>query len=100
MLTLTGSNTYNGTTTITGTLQLGSGGTTGAIEFTSVVVDNGVLAFDLSGSTTFAPAISGSGGLAQMGSGVLTLTGSNTYTRTDHDQQPAPCSWEAAVRRD
>ena len=78
---LAGSNTYTGATTITtGTLQIGSGGTTGSINGTSGVVDNGLLAFNLAGTSTFAPVVSGSGGLTQMGPGVLALTGSNTYS--------------------
>ena len=52
---LAGSNTYTGATTITtGTLQIGSGGTTGSINGTSGVVDNGLLAFNLAGTSTFA----------------------------------------------
>ena len=80
---LTGSDIYTGLTTITvGTLQLGSGGTAGSINASSGVTDNGVLDFDLSGSTTFAPAISGTGGVTQTGLGVLRLssTGNNTYS--------------------
>ena len=80
-LILTGSNTYSGQTTIsTGTLQVGSGGTTGSINSTSGVSDSGVLEFDRSDNITFSPAISGSGGLVQAGTGTLILTGSNTYS--------------------
>ncbi len=63
-----------------GTLQIGSGGTTGSINGTNGVADNGVLAFDLSNSVTFSKTVTGSGGLMQTGPNVLTLTGSNTYT--------------------
>ncbi len=81
VVALTGSNTYGGLTTISGgTLQLGSGGTTGSIDATSGVTDNSVLAFNRSDSVTFAPAVSGSGSLTQMGPGTVALTGSNTYT--------------------
>ena len=77
-LTLTGANTYTGSTTISqGTLQLGSGGA-GSINGTSGVSDGGTLAFDAS-SGTFSRNISGSGGVTQMAN-TLTLTGSNTYT--------------------
>ena len=80
-LVLTGSNTYSGQTTISsGTLQLGSGGTTGSIASTSIT-DNGVLEFDRSDSSiTFSQAVSGTGGLVQAGIGTLILTGSNTYS--------------------
>ena len=64
-----------------GTLQVGSGGTTGSIGGTSSVSDSGVLAFDRSDGISFAPTISGSGGLLQMGAGTLTLTAAtNAYT--------------------
>ena len=63
VLALSASNTYTGRTTISsGTLEIDDGG---SINSSSGVVDNGVLAFSISGATTFAPPISGSGGLAQ-----------------------------------
>jgi outer membrane autotransporter protein len=76
---LTGSNTYVGGTTISaGTLQLGNGGTTGAIS--GNVVDNGAFVLDRSDTVTFAGAISGTGSLTQAGSGFAVLTGNNTYS--------------------
>ena len=79
-LILTGSNTYSGQTTIgSGTLQIGSGGTTGSINSTSGVSDSGVLAFDLSSSVSISQAITGTGSLVQMGLGAASLTGSNAY---------------------
>jgi autotransporter-associated beta strand protein len=76
---LTGNNNYSGGTTISaGTLQLGSGGTTGSI--TGNVTDNATLAFNHSNAVTFAGVISGSGALNQMGGGTTTLTAANTYT--------------------
>jgi autotransporter-associated beta strand protein len=78
-LTLIGTNTYTaGTTMSAGTLQLGNGGTTGGII--GNVADNGILAFNRSDSVTFAGAISGTGSLVKLGSGALTLIGTNTYT--------------------
>jgi autotransporter-associated beta strand protein len=78
-LILTGANTYTGGTTIgAGTLQLGSGGTTGSIS--GNVVNNGVLAFNRSDNVTFSGNISGSGGLTQQGSGLLILAGTTSYT--------------------
>jgi fibronectin-binding autotransporter adhesin len=76
---LTGSNTYGGATTISaGSLQLGNGGATGSIS--GNITDNADLTFDLSGGPTISSKISGSGTLTQAGSGVVTLTSSNTYT--------------------
>ncbi len=78
-LVLTGDNTYSGGTTVSaGTLQLGSGGTTGSIV--GNVTDNATLVFNRADDVTFAGAISGSGALVQAGPGTLTLTGANTYT--------------------
>jgi outer membrane autotransporter protein len=81
---LTGSNTYTGTTTIGGgTLQLGNGGTTGSV--TSQIIDNGTLAIDRSNAMSLG-AITGTGGVNQIGSGTTTLTGPSTYTgATDVD---------------
>ena len=76
---LSGDNTYTGGTTIAaGTLQLSNGGTTGSI--TGNVTDNGTLAFDHNNVFTFGGAISGTGGLAQLGSGTTILTADNSYT--------------------
>ena len=78
-LVLTGMNTYSGGTTISaGTLQIGNGVATGSI--TGDVTDNGTLAFDRSDPVSFGGVISGTGGLVQLGSGTLVLTGANTYT--------------------
>jgi autotransporter-associated beta strand protein len=79
ILTLTGTNTYSGGTTVSaGTLQIGNGGTAGSI--TGNVSDNGVLAFNRSDSVTFAGTISGAGSVTQIGTGTTILTGNNTYT--------------------
>ncbi len=76
---LASDNTYTGGTTISaGTLQLGSGGTSGSIV--GDVVNNGTLAFNRSDTSTLSGAISGSGGVSQIGSGTTILAGNNTYT--------------------
>jgi outer membrane autotransporter protein len=76
---LTANDTYSGGTTIgAGTLQLGNGGTSGAIV--GDVTDNGRLAFNRSDTVTFPGVISGSGGLSQLGSGTTILTADNPYT--------------------
>jgi len=76
---LTGGNTYTGGTTINaGVLQIGNRGLTGSIA--SNVTDNGSLIFNRSDNITFNPIISGSGKLAQNGSGTIILGGTNTYS--------------------
>jgi autotransporter-associated beta strand protein len=78
-LTFAGNNTYSGGTTINaGTLQIGSGGTTGSIV--GNVIDNATLVFDRSDTVTFAGVISGTGNLQQVGTGTLVLVADNTYS--------------------
>ena len=78
---LTAANSFTGGTTINaGTLQLGNGGTTGSLA--GDVVDNGTLAFNRSDDLTYANAVSGTGGLRQLGPNALTLTAANSYTGT------------------
>src|SRR5271166_1706483 len=78
-LILTGTNTYQGGTTIaSGTLQLGNGGTTGSII--GNITDNGLLVIDHSDSFSLPMTISGSGRLTQAGPGTTILTGDNTYS--------------------
>ena len=60
------------------TLQLGTGGTVGAIY--SDVTDNGALIFNRSDVYTYSNVISGSGSVTQSGFGTLTLGGNNTYS--------------------
>jgi len=79
-LILTGNNSYGGTTTISaGTLQIGGGGTSGSLGTGEVVAD-AALVFNRSDSLTVSNTISGSGFLVQNGSGLLMLTGNNTYS--------------------
>ncbi|MCX6995726.1 MAG: autotransporter-associated beta strand repeat-containing protein, partial [Kiritimatiellaeota bacterium] len=79
-------NTYTGGTTISaGTLQLGAGGTSGALSASSAITNNSVLVFNHSDAMTqgvhfSSSAISGTGALVQNGSGTLTLNAANTYT--------------------
>lgn len=79
-LSLTGANTYSGGTTIlSGTLQVGSGGTTGNLGSGSVT-NNAALVFNRSNDFTISNAISGAGTLNKTGAGALTLSYANTYT--------------------
>ena len=76
---LSGTNTYTGVTTINGgTLQIGDGGTTGALPGNAV--NNALLVFDRSNDYTYGGTISGTGAVTQSGTGTLTLSGANTYT--------------------
>jgi fibronectin-binding autotransporter adhesin len=86
LLTLSGSNSYSGTTTVNaGTLQIGAGGATGSLATGSTITDNGTLVFSRSNSITqgtdfSGSAITGSGSLTQMGPGTLTLGAANNYS--------------------
>ncbi len=81
-LILAGANTYTGATTISaGTLQIGDGGTTGSLASPAIgTVAGSVLAFNRSNALTVGGLISGAGAVNQIGTGVTTLTGPNTYT--------------------
>jgi autotransporter-associated beta strand protein len=101
---LTGSNTYTGSTDITtglilvanptgyglgtgpitigapGTLQIGANFTAGAVDPTSSITDNGILAFSLTNSVTFPNAVSGTGGVNLLAAGTITFPNANTYS--------------------
>ena len=79
VLVLTGANSYTGGTTIAGgALQLGAGGISGSVV--GNVTDNGALVFDRSDVVTFPGIISGTGSLAQIGSGVVILDAANPFS--------------------
>jgi autotransporter-associated beta strand protein len=79
-LTLLTANTYSGPTIISrGTLQLGNGTTFGSVG-TNVVQDNDLLILDLPGNNALANTVTGTGSLTTEGSGILTLTASNSYS--------------------
>ena len=76
---VTADETYKGGTTVTaGSLQIGNGGAAGSII--GMVTDKSILAFDRSDAYTFSGTISGSGAVKQIGTGILTLSGTNTYS--------------------
>ena len=82
-LTLTGTNTYSGGTTISdGILQLGNGSTNGSVTGSIVVNANGALRFNSGSNQTFSGGISGSGTITKSGGGTLTLLGSNSASNT------------------
>jgi fibronectin-binding autotransporter adhesin len=81
-LTLTGANTFgSGVVVSNGTLQVGNGGTTGSIGNGPAAVFS-FLSFNRSDNLTFGGGISGTGMVAQAGSGVLTLTGAIAMTQS------------------
>lgn len=78
---LTNTNTYGGGTIIDSgaTLELGNGGTSGSIEpGVAGISDNGSLVFNSPGCFSYS-AITG-GGSVTVESGMVTLTGTNTYS--------------------
>jgi autotransporter-associated beta strand protein len=85
LLILNAPNSYTGPTVIaSGTLQIGNGAGSGSLSSSSSITNNGVLAFNRSGTvvqgTNFGSSpIIGGGGLWQMGPGAVVL-GTNSYT--------------------
>jgi autotransporter-associated beta strand protein len=74
-LTLSGTNTYAGGTSITaGTLQ----GNTTSLQ--GNIANNATLVFDQAADDTYGGNISGAGILTKQGAGALTLSGANTFT--------------------
>ena len=73
-LTLGGTNSYSGGTTVTKGVLIG---TTTSLQ--GQLINNATVVFNQTGSGTFTGNISGTGKLAVIGSGSVTLTGSNSY---------------------
>ena len=78
---LTGNNSFSGTTTIASAsaLQVGNGGSTGALG-SGDVVNDGSLLFNRVDALTQSGAISGLGSVTKNGYGELSLLGENSYT--------------------
>ena len=74
-------NTYNQETIIAaGTLQVGTGGTTGTLGTTAAIANNGTLVFNTSDDNAYTAVISGTGNVTHSGTGTTTLSGNNSYT--------------------
>ncbi len=91
VLTLTTTNTYTGSTAINGgVLQLGNGGTTGALTGTTGITSSGTGTLLINRSNAFSQltdlndqVISGAGlSVTKAGTGTATLSGANTYDGT------------------
>ena len=80
ILTILNNNSYTGRTAINnGSVQVGNGGTSGALG-SGPIVDNADLQFNRSDVLAVGGGISGLGALEQNGTGTLTLAGTNTYS--------------------
>lgn len=78
-LTFGESPTFTGGVTISaGVLQLGAGGSTGAVS--GNIVNNAALDVNLADGASLANLISGTGSLAHAGTGVLSLNAANTFS--------------------
>jgi|GEM_PF-2469461 len=77
---LTADNTYTGTTVISnGTLQVGNGGTTGAVG-SGNINNYGSFAVNHADDVQLDNLITGTGSLKQIGTGTVILTADNTYS--------------------
>ncbi len=82
MLTLLGTSTHTGVTTVAaGQLEIGDGNTSGALGSGSITVNaGGILSWNRSDDITIANNINGaSANVVQNGSGALTLSGTNNF---------------------
>jgi autotransporter-associated beta strand protein len=82
LLSNSGTITFTGTNTLAGTATVSSGRlvATKAEAMPQSVVNNAAVGFNNATSGTYSGAISGSGLLAKLGAGDMTLTGANTYS--------------------
>jgi autotransporter-associated beta strand protein len=81
-LTLTGTNTFAGATTVTlGTLQIGDGGTSGQLGL-AAINNSATLVYNRSDAITVSNAISGTGTVIKTNSNTVTFNGANTSSGT------------------
>jgi autotransporter-associated beta strand protein len=70
---------YTGKTIVnSGVLQIGEGATSGTV--TGNIVNSATVVYGQAATTTYSGVISGSGGVAVAGGGIVILNGANTYT--------------------
>ena len=74
-LTLGGTNTYTGGTTVSGGILQGD-----TTSLQGNILNNAAVIFDQASAGTYAGNMSGSGALTKDGAGTLILTGTNTYS--------------------
>jgi len=80
-LALGGNSSYSGDTTISGgTMRIEEAGTLGGGNYAGQITNNGTLNYASSSAQTLSGVISGTGAVIKSGSGLLTLSGNNTYT--------------------
>jgi fibronectin-binding autotransporter adhesin len=75
-----GNDFSNGVAIASGTLQVGNNDSAGSLPQTGNIVNNGALVFNRTDFITVPNVISGSGTVAQNGSGFVMLSGANTFT--------------------
>lgn len=79
-LTLTGTGTYTGATTVNaGTLKIGGNGLLGGATYAGAITNSATLHFDSTANQTLSGSLSGSGVLLKSGTGTLILTSNNDY---------------------
>lgn len=93
---LSQNNTYSGGTTITnGTLQVGTGGSTGSLYANGGIQDNGLLIFNTAGTFSYSATFSGTGNVIVRGNGgkIINVSANNYtgWTEIDSGATFQPC---------